>query len=93
MLKYLKNNINNIIKWLNGLNIKFRPRKKKQCRNYDEEQFKRIIRMQKMMLDMIDDLFEYEQNPTSEIKKNLNYYLEHEEFCWFIEYIMDKKDK
>lgn len=45
------------------------------------------------MLDMIDDLFEYEQNPTSEIKKNLNYYLVHEEFCWFIKYIMDKKDK
>lgn len=49
--------------------------------------------MQEMMLDMIDELVKYEQNPTSEIKENLNYYLEHEEFCWFIEYIMDKKDK
>ena len=92
-----KKDIENIIKWLESLNIKFRPREKHQCRDYDKEQFRRSISTIKYMTNIIDYLVQYEQNQTSEIKKELMYYIDDDNeafICgWFIKYILDKYDK
>ena len=49
------------------------------------------------MTNIIDYLVQYEQNQTSEIKKELMYYINDNnktfKYGWFIKYIMDKYDK